>query len=84
MQFNQTNEVIHRQKLASQLKWNGTLLREVRKISTVINKLEITKTTWKQEKLWWLDEVWKVLNQKRHSDGTTQHCKNYHKKTTQH
>ena len=56
----------------------------MRKISTVINKLEITKTTWKQEKLWWLDEVWKVLNEKRHSDGTTQHCKNYHKKTTQH
>ena len=42
-QFNQTNRVIHRQKLASRLIWNGVILRGVTKLSTVDQWVQYNK-----------------------------------------
>ena len=49
-QFNQTSEVIHRQKSANQLIWNGALLREETKISTVNHWVNDNKNNMKARK----------------------------------
>lgn len=62
---NQTNQVIHRQKLANQLTWNGELWRDVTKISSVNNELNITKITWMLVELWSFDKARNVIFEKK-------------------
>ena len=64
-QFNQTNQVIHRQKLTNQLIWNDAILRVLTKISTVNQRVQYNKNNIKARKTVLFDKVRNVLIKKR-------------------
>ena len=64
-QFNQTNQVIHRQKLTNQLIWNDAILRVLTKISTVNQRVQYNKNNFKARKTLLFNKVRNVLIKKR-------------------
>ena len=64
-QFNQTNQVIHRQKLTNQLIWNDAILRVLTKISTVNQRVQYNKNNLKARKTLLFNKVRNVLIKKR-------------------